>query len=79
MMRALLYAKAKPSTRAWYAYDVEWNGQLIVTDSRDPDHDLARALLARGIKGKITLHDGLTGKPRTIINIECQAHCERRE
>ena len=41
-----------------------------VTDSRDPEHDLARALLARGIKGNVTLHDGPTRKPRTVVNIE---------
>ena len=39
-------------------------------DSRDPEHDLARALLARGIKDNVTLHDGPTRKPRTVVNIE---------
>ena len=32
--------------------------------------DLARALLARGHTGKVTMLDGATGKPRTIIDIE---------
>ena len=47
-----------------------FDGEIIVSDSRDPEHDLARALLARGIKGKVTLHDGCARKPRTVVNIE---------
>jgi hypothetical protein len=70
MLKAYLHPKAKPTPKHWYAYDVVFSGETIVTDSRDPDHDLARALLARGIKGKVTMHDGNTGKPRTVINIE---------
>ena len=38
-------------------------------DSRDPEHDLARALLARGLTGKVTMLDANTGKPRTVIDI----------
>ena len=70
MLKAYLHPKAKPTPKHWYAYDVVFSGETIVTDSRDPDHDLARALLASGIKGKVTMHDGNTGKPRTVINIE---------
>jgi hypothetical protein len=69
-LEAKLFARAKPNTRHWYAYDVEFNGDLIVQGSRDPEHDLARALLARGLTGKVTIFDGVTGKPRTIVNIE---------
>ena len=45
-------------------------GEIIVERSRDPETDLARALLARGHTGKVTMLDGATGKPRTIIDIE---------
>ena len=45
-------------------------GEIIVERSRDPETDLARALLERGHTGKVTLVDGETGKPRTIIDIE---------
>jgi hypothetical protein len=69
-LTATLHAKTKPNDRHWYAYDVEFDGDLIVTDSRDPEHDLARALLARGHAGVVTLIDGMTSKPRTTINIE---------
>jgi hypothetical protein len=50
-------------------YSVEFGGDLIVEVSRDPEHDLARALLSRGITGKVTMLDANTGKPRTIIDI----------
>jgi hypothetical protein len=51
-----------------YVYNVTLDGELVVERSRDPEHDLARVLLARGVTGKVTIHDGNTGKPRTIIN-----------
>ena len=49
MLKAYLHPKRKPNDRHWYAYDVVFDGEIIVTDSRDPEHDLARALLARGM------------------------------
>ena len=51
-----------------YAYSVIWRGELIVNRSRDPECDAARALLARGYTGTITMLDGKTGTPRSIIN-----------
>jgi hypothetical protein len=45
-------------------------GKLLVERSRDPECDAARALVAKGITGKLTMLDGETGKPRTIIDIE---------
>ena len=51
-------------------YNVALAGEIIVERSRDPETDLARALLARGHSGKVTMLDGATGKPRTIIDIE---------
>ena len=47
-------------------YCVEFGGELIVVD---PEHDLPRALLARGLTGKVTMLDAKTGKPRTVIDI----------
>ena len=41
---------------------------IAITLSQPPRQP--RALLSRGIRGKVTLHDGNTGKPRTLINIE---------
>jgi hypothetical protein len=45
-------------------------GEIIVSNSRDPEHDLARALLGRGITGVVEVIDGKTGKPRSRVNIE---------
>jgi hypothetical protein len=53
-----------------YRYAVIFQGKLLVERSRDPECDAARALLARGITGKLTMLNGKTGKPRTIIDIE---------
>jgi len=62
--RLELIAKVQPNRKHWHAYDVQLNGVTIVADSRDPEHDAARALLARGITGPATVFDG---RPRTII------------
>ena len=55
--------------RAGYVYSVVYDGKLLVDRSRDPECDAARALRAQGITGELTLLDGKTGKPRTIIDI----------
>jgi hypothetical protein len=56
--------------RDGYRYSVICRGELIVDHSRDPECDAARALLAMGYTGKLTMLDGKTGRPRTIIDIE---------
>ena len=56
--------------RDGYRYSVLFEGQLLVGDSRDPECDAARALVAKGLTGKLTMLDGETGRPRTIIDIE---------
>jgi hypothetical protein len=50
-----------------YVYDVHFQFDVVVEGSSDPEFDVARALLAKGITGSITILDGITGKPRTII------------
>jgi hypothetical protein len=56
--------------QAGYLDSVIFDGKLLVERSRDPEHDAARALLAKGISGKLTMLDGKRGIPRTIIDIE---------
>jgi hypothetical protein len=56
--------------KAGYLGNVTLDGELVVERSRDPEHDLARVLQARGYTGHVTLHDGKTGRPRTLINVE---------
>ena len=68
MLKARLHPIWKPGMG--YRYSVVFRGQLLVEHSRDPECDAARALLAKGFTGKLTLLDGKTGKPRIIIDIE---------
>ena len=51
-------------------YNVTFGGLPVMTRSADPETDLARALLERGLSGTVTLRDGKTGTPRTFIDIE---------
>jgi hypothetical protein len=51
-------------------YQVEVEGDLIVSDSRDPETDLARALLSRGITGMVKVMDANNKKHRCTVDIE---------
>jgi hypothetical protein len=55
------------------------DGDLVITGSPDPEPDLARVLRSRGMTGKVTLFDGIAGKPRTIIDIEAAAKVRTSE
>ena len=68
MLKARLHPIWVPTVG--YRYSVIFRGKLLVERSRDPECDVARALVAKGITGKLTLLDGKTGKPRIIIDIE---------
>ena len=48
--------------RDGYRYSVLFEGQLLVDRSRDPECDAARALVAKGITGKLTMLDGKSGR-----------------
>jgi hypothetical protein len=54
--------------RDGYRYSVIFDSKLLVERSRDPECDAARALVAQGYTGMLTMLDGKTGKPRTIID-----------
>ena len=54
-------------------YDVHFDGETVVKGSRDPETDLARALLAKGITGTVMVMDANTGQHRTTVNIEAAA------
>ena len=60
-------------------YDISFHDEIVVENSRDPECDLGRALFAKGITGKITIIDGTTGKPRTIVDIEKAARLSVKE
>jgi hypothetical protein len=53
-----------------YRYTVTLDGEEIVTLGRDPEHEAARACLARGITGRLELVDANTGMVRTRFDIE---------
>jgi hypothetical protein len=72
-MQRVLKARLHPhwvGGEAGYVYSVICDGKLLVERSRDPECDAARALVAQGITGKLSLCDGKTGKPRTMIDVE---------
>jgi hypothetical protein len=54
----------------WYLYDVTFRGEVVVTGSRVPECDLARALQAKGFTGYVTLLDADTSTPRMTIKID---------
>jgi hypothetical protein len=56
-----------------YRYDVILNGDVIVRRSRVPEHEAARALHARGFRGRFRTVDFRTGSPRMILDIETTA------
>jgi hypothetical protein len=60
-------------------YSVTFGGETVVEGSRDPEADLARALLAKGITGIVTILDANTGKHRTTVNVEQAAEIRTEE
>ena len=48
-MTVVVLSPARPDR-----YDVQLDDEVVVRGSRDPEHDAARALLARGIVGPMT-------------------------
>ena len=65
--------------KAGYLYSVICDGKLLVERSRDPEHDAARALAAKGVTGTLTLLDGKTGRPRVTLDLEGAAKLTVRE
>jgi hypothetical protein len=61
------------------AYNVLFDGKLLVENSRVPELDACRALMVMGITGKLTMCDGKTGKPRSIMDIERAAKLTVKE
>ena len=62
--------KARLHPRGSNHYSVIFEGDVLVSRSRDPECDAARILLCRGYTGTLQMLDGKTGRPRTIIDIE---------
>ena len=64
---ALLHPVWVSGQRHGYLYHVTVDGEELVTRSHDPEYDLARALLARGVIGRVLINDAATGKARMRI------------
>jgi hypothetical protein len=60
-------------------YNVVFDGDVVIEGSRDPETDLARVLEGSGLSGTVTVVDGKTARPRTIINIEKAAKLRAEE
>ena len=60
-------------------YVVNFDGETVVKGSRDPETDLARALLAKGITGTVMVMDANTGQHRTTVNIGAAAKLRTEE
>ena len=65
--------------KSGYLYNITLDGDLIVERSRDPECDLARILLSRGVTGIVMIHDGNTGRPRTQVNVDKMATLRARD
>ena len=79
-MKALLHPPTRKTGIPYDGrYDVSFDGEIIVKGSRDPEPDLARALLAKGITGTIAVHDANTGKHRSTVDIEKAAKVRTEE
>jgi hypothetical protein len=77
MLRARLHPILVP--KRGYRYSVIFRGKLIVARSKDAACDAARALLAMGFTGKLTMLDGKTGKPRYVVAVEKAARLSVEE
>jgi hypothetical protein len=51
-------------------YDTLFGGTPLVTRTRDPEHDTARALKAIGYTGKFWTVNAKTGKKRMLVDID---------
>lgn len=74
-----LIARQRSIKTHWHAYDVLLECEMIVVGSRDPETDLARALLARGYSGIAEVIDAETRKPRSRVDIAKAARLETIE
>ena len=79
VITAEFFAKPKPSDRHWYAYDVLLEGETVISNSRDLENDLARALLARGIKGTVSVINGVLARRAQEFSSGEQSRRDRQQ
>ena len=59
--------------QAGYRYDVIFDGETIVSGSRDPEYEAARVLHGLGLRGRFRTVDFNTGRPRMVLDIATAA------
>ncbi|MCB1502473.1 MAG: hypothetical protein KDK07_22290 [Bauldia sp.] len=62
--------RAEWITGVGYRYDILLDGEVILARSRDPEHDTARILQSRGLRGQFRIIDFTTGRLRMTLDIE---------
>ena len=77
----LIARRTPPKTgrRHVYLYDVEFDGELVITGSAEPACDFARAMRVRGHRGWIKVIDADSGMHRYSVNIEKAARLTVRD
>ena len=60
-------------------YTVIFDGAVLLDGARDPEHDTARALVALGHTGRLTMWDARTDAHRSTVAIEAAAKMTVRE
>jgi hypothetical protein len=60
-------------TPAGARYRVTYLGKTLIGSARDPEYEACRALLAKGVKGKMVTYSPGSLVPRTRIDIESGA------
>src|SRR5262249_39625176 len=79
--KAFLPPRSDPGSERnnYYLYDVVFNGETFFSDTRLPEFDACRVLLARSLTGTLVLADAVTGKNRLSLDIERGAKLTVRE
>jgi hypothetical protein len=66
-------------TPAGHMWNTTFEGEPLTRLSRDPEHEACRALLARGVTGRVTFIQAKTGTPGLSMDIEKGARLTVRE
>ena len=60
-------------------YSVEWQGQALLASSDDPEFDACRALLVRGVTGKLLTRHGGSAHHAMLLDIQRGASSRTEE
>jgi hypothetical protein len=64
----------------WGSYTVIYDDAVLLRGVRDPEHDAARALTAKGLTGVVTVRDAKTDALRSTVCLhKASATCARED